>query len=707
MNKKDYTNLIGKTFGSLTVVGINGNKAICECTCGNKKETLAKRFINGSYGKTSTCGECYNGIKYKEYIGKIYGSLKVIEINGNKAICECTCGNKKELPITGLEKGLYVTCNECYKGMPYSNFIGEKHGNLICIDYKKSKTVTLLQCKCLLCGTIKEIPFSTFHNGKISTCGECYNGIKYKDYIGKTFGSLTVIEVNGANAVCECTCGNKKEFHISSLENLKTCGKCYNGIKYKDYIGKTFGSLTVIEVNGGKAVCECTCGNKKELKISNLVFSKNCGKQHNTILNKKYIGKTFGSLTVIEVNGANAVCECTCGNIKEIPIIRLLSGSYVTCGKCYKGKSYLSFIGEKHGNLICKYVFTKNKRYIVQCECSFCGSINEMSFSEFNTGKRTLCTKCNNGIKYKDYIGKTYGFLTVIEVNRAKAVCECTCGNKIECLISTLNKRKTCGECYKGKSYSSFIGKTFGTLTIKNILSSTESNYKKSKYKMYKIAECECTNCGEKNFKPFYYFGNNRKTCCDFCYQNSTVIKNSYPDNILNNYIGKRYGHLTIIGIKKGGKGGVIARCVCDCGNECERRLTYLIETKRDNFCNDCFNGKSYKDYIGKVYGYLTIKEIITKKHKKQAVCKCKCGNKTTVQMNYLFNGNTVSCGCFGHKTTYLKNIKFGHLRIMKKSKNTEGGLYYICKCDCGNEIEVLESDLFTEKVTSCEECMN
>ena len=481
MNKKDYTNLIGKTYGSLTVVGINGNKAICECTCGNKKETLAKRFINGSYGKTSTCGECYNGIKYKEYIGKIYGSLKVIEINGNKAICECTCGNKKELPITGLEKGLYVTCNECYKGMPYSNFIGEKHGDLICIDYKKSKTVTLLQCKCLLCGTIKEIPFSPFHNGRNSTCGECYNGIKYKDYIGKTYGSLTVIEVNGA-----------------------------------------------------------------------------------------------------------------------------------------------------------------------------------------------------------------------------KAVCECTCGNKIECLISTLNNRKTCGECYKGKSYSSFIGKTFGTLTIKNIISSTESNYKKSKYK---IAECECNNCGEKIIKPFYYFVTNRKTYCDFCHQNSKVIKISYPDNILKNYIGKRYGHLTITGIKKGGKGGVIAKCVCVCGNECERRLTYLIETKRDNFCNDCFNGKSYKDYIGKVYGYLTIKEIITKKHKKQAVCICKCGNKTTVQMNYLFNGNIVSCGCFGHKTTYLKNIKFGHLRIMKKSKNTEGGLYYICKCDCGNEIEVLESDLFTGKITCCEEC--
>ena len=39
------------------------------------------------------------------------------------------------------------------------------------------------------------------------------------------------------------------------------------------------------------------------------------------------------------------------------------------------------------------------------------------------------------------------------------------------------------------------------------------------------------------------------------------------------------------------------------------------------------------------------------------------------------------------------------------QAENNIGGLRYICKCDCGNEIEVLESDLFTGKVTCCEEC--
>ena len=51
---------------------------------------------------------------------------------------------------------------------------------------------------------------------------------------------------------------------------------------------------------------------------------------------------------------------------------------------------------------------------------------------------------------------------------------------------------------------------------------------------------------------------------------------------------------------------------------------------------------------------------------------------------------------------------KYGHLLIQniysgeisgKKSKIA------LCKCDCGNEIEVLESDLFTGKVICCEDC--
>lgn len=51
------------------------------------------------------------------------------------------------------------------------------------------------------------------------------------------------------------------------------------------------------------------------------------------------------------------------------------------------------------------------------------------------------------------------------------------------------------------------------------------------------------------------------------------------------------------------------------------------------------------------------------------------------------------------------KNISFGRLKVLKISDNTIGGLRYICKCDCGNEIEVLESDLFTGKVICCEDC--
>lgn len=74
-------------------------------------------------------------------------------------------------------------------------------------------------------------------------------------------------------------------------------------------------------------------------------------------------------------------------------------------------------------------------------------------------------------------------------------------------------------------------------------------------------------------------------------------------------------------------------------------------------------------------------------------------------EISNLKSGVTASCGCLRTKITALKYIPFNKLHIISTSTNNEGGLRYICKCDCGNEIEVLESDLFTGKVTCCESC--
>ena len=567
----NYKDIIGKHFGLLTVIDINEIKAVCECTCGNKKEYLARRVKAGNY---TSCGNCYNGIQYKDYIGKVYGNLKVIDVKGNIAVCECTCGNKKEIQISQLR--IYKTCGECYNGQPYSSFIGEKHGNLLCVSIVKEKLSTKLKCKCILCGEEIEIGFSAFHNGRITKCKKCYNGIQYKDYIGKVYGNLKVIDVKGNKAVCECTCGNKKEIQISQLRIYKTCGECYNGIQYKDYIGKVYGNLKVIDVKGSKAVCECTCGNKKVLDIYRLQDSK-------------------------------------------------------TCGECYNGQPYSSFIGEKHGNLLCVSIVKEKLSTKLKCKCILCGEEIEIVASAFLTGAYLSCGKCYNGIQYKDYIGKVYGNLKVINVKGNIAVCECTCGNKKEIGLSALQHSKTCGKCYNGIQYKDYVGKVYGNLVIKNIISSKElEDYHQKRRGI--IAICYCNNCNKINYKFLSDLVIGKKVLCNFCREGDPILKNrcTYDYKNLNKYIGKVFGFVTIISLKKGKRGGVIASCKCSCGNVCDFRLAYLLDKKRDNFCGYCYHGVPYETFIGKTYGYLTVKDFCKKNNKGRIkfICDCKCGKK-------------------------------------------------------------------------------
>src|SRR5262245_47727635 len=52
--------------------------------------------------------------------------------------------------------------------------------------------------------------------------------------------------------------------------------------------------------------------------------------------------------------------------------------------------------------------------------------------------------------------------------------------------------------------------------------------------------------------------------------------------------------------------------------------------------------------YVGKTFGLLEVKERLpgTKYTHPKFLCKCKCGNKTTVVSYALTQGNTTSCGC-------------------------------------------------------------
>lgn len=127
----------------------------------------------------------------------------------------------------------------------------------------------------------------------------------------------------------------------------------------------------------------------------------------------------------------------------------------------------------------------------------------------------------------------------------------------------------------------------------------------------------------------------------------------------------KQFGKLTVVKRAPNKNNRIIWECKCECGNIVEVRGDQL----RGGITKSCgclqkeissiIGKNNFKDLTNKTFGKLTaIKPIYNEKNKKYYwVCKCECGNTTTVIGTSLSSGNTQSCGC-------IKSL--GELNIQK-----------------------------------------
>lgn len=145
---------------------------------------------------------------------------------------------------------------------------------------------------------------------------------------GDQFGEWTVIEpyAKSEKSLCRCSCGVERYISNYQLRNgtSKSCGhakvKHSNETKYKKtdakFIGKTFGELTVIErVNDqgrAKYRCRCSCGKEAIVLSSNLRrgFQKTCGDPiHVTEEHKKnFVNAGKENIEDKQVEGTNLFC---------------------------------------------------------------------------------------------------------------------------------------------------------------------------------------------------------------------------------------------------------------------------------------------------------------------------------------------------------------------------------------------------------------
>jgi len=186
--------------------------------------------------------------------------------------------------------------------------------------------------------------------------------------------------------------------------------------------------------------------------------------------------------------------------------------------------------------------------------------------------------------------------------------------------------------------------------------------------------------------------------------------------------VGQKFNHLEVLehlGTKQVGKTKcALWKCKCDCGNYTEATTNSL----RSNNKKTCGRGceinrakqrkpkskipvRSYKDMTGKRFGNLVvIKKVGSQKNGIIWLCKCDCGNtKEIIKCNLT---STKTCGCSGYIFTDLTGQKFGRLVILKqlKSKSFNSGAKsnWLCRCECGQEIEVTGGQLKSGHTKSC-----
>ena len=112
----------------------------------------------------------------------------------------------------------------------------------------------------------------------------------------------------------------------------------------------------------------------------------------------------------------------------------------------------------------------------------------------------------------------------------------------------------------------------------------------------------------------------------------------------------------------------------------------------------ESLNQEHKKVVVGTKFGKLTtIKRLTTKKGYGKWLCACDCGNTVEVYESHLKTGHTKSCGCLRTKYTnvYGKDLvgkRFASLVVISKDKPRNKHSYWICKCDCGNTISVMDS---------------
>lgn len=176
---------------------------------------------------------------------------------------------------------------------------------------------------------------------------------------------------------------------------------------------------------------------------------------------------------------------------------------------------------------------------------------------------------------------------------------------------------------------------------------------------------------------------------------------------------GQQFEYWTVLNYVYSKNGQAYWNCKCKCGVEKIIRGSALRQG-RSKSCGCYAREKSSLKLVGQRFGSLVVeKQLPSKNWRTRWLCKCDCGKYCEKKGSDLKNESAVSCGCewkkklsiIGKKNFHdLTGQKKGLLTVVKRIEdkiyNNKSYVNYLCRCECGKDIEVTASALSAGQIS-------